>query len=84
VLYRAVLSRLGVERVHPGHHLVRCGQDNDGQAWGEFVDRATDVPIGLERPIFWLAATGSIPLLGGSSIRMKAPSSGTAPRYGAR
>ena len=46
VLYRAVLSRLGVERVHPGHHLVRCGQDNDGQAWGEFVDRATDMPIG--------------------------------------
>jgi len=26
--------------------LVRCGQDNDGEAWGEFLDRATEVPIG--------------------------------------
>ena len=46
VLHRAVLSRLGAERVHPGHHLVRCSQDNGGRACGDFVDRATEKPVG--------------------------------------
>src|SRR4051812_27914432 len=46
VLYRAVLSRLGYGRVHCGYHLARCGQDDGGQVWGDFVDRATNQPVG--------------------------------------
>ncbi len=48
MLHRAVLSRLGVERIHPGHHLVRCGQNINGRVWGEFVDRGTEAPIRVE------------------------------------
>jgi 2-polyprenyl-6-methoxyphenol hydroxylase-like FAD-dependent oxidoreductase len=40
VLHRAVLERLGPERVHPGHHLSRFGQHAD-RVWAEFVGRAT-------------------------------------------
>jgi 5-methylphenazine-1-carboxylate 1-monooxygenase len=40
VLHRAVLERLGPERVHPGRHLSRFGQDAD-RVWAEFVDRAS-------------------------------------------
>jgi 5-methylphenazine-1-carboxylate 1-monooxygenase len=43
VLHRAVLTRLGPERVHPGHHLSRFGQEADG-VWAEFVDRASGAP----------------------------------------
>src|SRR5262245_1344835 len=39
VLHRAVLDRLGRERVHTGHHLVRFGLSDGGPVWGEFVDR---------------------------------------------
>jgi 2-polyprenyl-6-methoxyphenol hydroxylase-like FAD-dependent oxidoreductase len=46
VLYRAVVERLGTAHVHPGHHLVRAGQETDGHAWAEFVDRATEAPMG--------------------------------------
>lgn len=46
VLYRAVVGRLGADRVHPGHHLVRFGQEPPGHGWGEFVDRATEAPVG--------------------------------------
>jgi 2-polyprenyl-6-methoxyphenol hydroxylase-like FAD-dependent oxidoreductase len=42
VLYRAVLERLGPERVHPGHHLSCFGQDVDC-VWADFVDRASGV-----------------------------------------
>lgn len=45
VLFRAVVSRLGAERVHTGHHLARFGQEN-GRAWGEFVDRDRGVVVG--------------------------------------
>jgi hypothetical protein len=40
VLHRAVLARLGPERVHPGHHLARFGQQAD-HVWADFVDRAS-------------------------------------------
>ena len=46
VLYRAALDRLGPERVHTGHHLVRFGQEEGGPVWGEFVDRATNASVG--------------------------------------
>ncbi len=40
ILHRAVLSRLGPERVRTGHHLTTFGQAN-GQVWAEFVDRTS-------------------------------------------
>jgi 5-methylphenazine-1-carboxylate 1-monooxygenase len=43
LLHRAVLQRLGPERVHPGHHLSRFGQGAGG-VWAEFVDRASGAP----------------------------------------
>jgi 2-polyprenyl-6-methoxyphenol hydroxylase-like FAD-dependent oxidoreductase len=43
VLHRAVLERLGPERVHPGHHLLRFGQHADG-VWADFVDRTSGEP----------------------------------------
>ena len=42
VLHRAVCTRLGPERVHPGHHLSRFGQKAD-HVWADFVDRASGV-----------------------------------------
>src|SRR5262245_49902202 len=42
VLHCAVCARLGTERVHPGHHLLRFGQKAD-RVWAEFVDRASGV-----------------------------------------
>src|SRR5262249_42086448 len=42
VLHRAVIERLGAERVHPGHHLSRFGQVRDG-VWADFVDRVSSV-----------------------------------------
>lgn len=46
VLYRAVQERLGASRIHVGHHLVRFGQDLRGGVWGEFINRATQAPVG--------------------------------------
>jgi len=46
VLYRAMLNRLGAERIHTGHHLARFGQGASGRVWAEFVDRASGAPIG--------------------------------------
>ena len=46
VLHRAVLDRLGAHRIHTNHHLIRFGQGERSGAWGEFIDRATDSPIG--------------------------------------
>jgi 5-methylphenazine-1-carboxylate 1-monooxygenase len=40
LLHRAVIERLGPERVHPGHHLSRFGQDAK-RVWADFVDRAS-------------------------------------------
>ena len=45
VLHRAVLERLGPARVHTGHHLARFGQQ-DGEVWGEFVDRQRGAAVG--------------------------------------
>jgi 2-polyprenyl-6-methoxyphenol hydroxylase-like FAD-dependent oxidoreductase len=43
LLHRAVVGRLGEQRVHTGHHLSEFGQDSGG-AWARFVDRATGAP----------------------------------------
>ena len=43
VLHRAVCARLGPERVHPGHHLSRFGQNAD-HVWAAFVDRVSGAP----------------------------------------
>ena len=45
VLQRAVLSRLGAERIHTSHHLARFGQEGGG-VWVELVDRASGEPVG--------------------------------------
>lgn len=45
ILYRAVLERLGSERVHIGHHLASFGEAN-GRMWAEFVDRASGASVG--------------------------------------
>ena len=46
ILYQAVRDRLGSKSVRTGHHLVRFGQEADGQVWGEFVDRTTGAQVG--------------------------------------
>jgi 2-polyprenyl-6-methoxyphenol hydroxylase-like FAD-dependent oxidoreductase len=46
LLHRAVVERLGAARIHPGHHLVRFGQETAEHTWAEFVDRATETPVG--------------------------------------
>ena len=52
LLHRAVVKRLGAERLHTGHHLSRFGgstrQDPpyDGLIWAEFVNRATGAVLG--------------------------------------
>jgi len=46
VLYRAVVDRLGPDRIHTNHHLQRFGQDDAGGVWAEFVNRATGTPVG--------------------------------------
>ena len=46
ILYRAVVERLGEDRVHTGHHLARFGSAKEGsRAWAEFVDRATGAAV---------------------------------------
>jgi len=45
VLYRAVCDRLGRERVHTGHHLLRFGQGAGG-IWGECVERRSGASLG--------------------------------------
>lgn len=46
VLHQTVVARLGVERVHAGHHLNRFGYVQHGPVWAEFVDRATETSVG--------------------------------------
>jgi 5-methylphenazine-1-carboxylate 1-monooxygenase len=41
LLYRAVVDRLGSDRVHTAHHLDRFGNDEHGRAWADFIDRRT-------------------------------------------
>ena len=43
LLLRAVLQLLGPERVHPGHHLARFGQNADC-VWADFVNRVSGAP----------------------------------------
>jgi 2-polyprenyl-6-methoxyphenol hydroxylase-like FAD-dependent oxidoreductase len=43
VLHRAVMERLGPERVHLGHHLSRFGQEAE-RVWARLVDRASGEP----------------------------------------
>jgi hypothetical protein len=45
MLYRAVLSRLGADGVHTGHHLLRFGRSEGAKVWGDFVDRVTGKPV---------------------------------------
>ena len=45
ILHRAVLTRLGQQRLHSGHHLTQFGRDQRGRVWAEFVNRATDRPF---------------------------------------
>ena len=58
VLHRAVLDRLGPTRIHPGHHLVRFGQEADGPVWGECIDRSTDRPLGRFEAELLIACDG--------------------------
>lgn len=44
VLAQAVAGRLGADRIHTGHHLVRIGKDANGP-WAEFVDRTIGAPV---------------------------------------
>jgi 5-methylphenazine-1-carboxylate 1-monooxygenase len=46
VLHRAVLGRLGPDRVHTGHHLAGWVRDTDGTVRAEFVDRSTGAAVG--------------------------------------
>jgi 2-polyprenyl-6-methoxyphenol hydroxylase-like FAD-dependent oxidoreductase len=40
VLSRAVVDRLGQNRIHTSHHLLRFGERDDAGVWAEFGDRA--------------------------------------------
>src|SRR5689334_4526458 len=46
VLYRAVVKRLGSDRIHTDHHLQRFGYHDAAGVWAEFVNRATGTPVG--------------------------------------
>jgi 5-methylphenazine-1-carboxylate 1-monooxygenase len=46
VLYRAVVKRLGRDRIHTDQHLQRFGHHGAGSVWAEFVNRATGTPVG--------------------------------------
>lgn len=48
VLHQAVRGRLGRQRVHTGHHLLRFSQDTSG-VWGECVERASGAAVGRLR-----------------------------------
>jgi 2-polyprenyl-6-methoxyphenol hydroxylase-like FAD-dependent oxidoreductase len=40
ILHRAMLTRLGPDRLHTGHHLDHFGQDRDA-VWARFIDRGS-------------------------------------------
>ena len=83
ILYRAVLSRLGPERVRTGHHLTRFGQTED-QVWAELATGQAEQRSITSRLICLLAAMASIQRSGGRSTQTKALHSGTASSFGAR
>jgi 5-methylphenazine-1-carboxylate 1-monooxygenase len=58
VLHRAVLDRLGRERVHTGHHLVRFGQKEGGPVWAEFADQTTGTSTGRVEADLLVACDG--------------------------
>lgn len=48
ILHRAVLERLGPERLHTGRHLVRFGESGSTSAWAEFEDREAGGVVRVE------------------------------------
>jgi len=46
VLHRTVLSRLGRERIHTGHHLFRFEKGIDGRVRAQFVERDSGAQVG--------------------------------------
>src|SRR5947209_3325587 len=46
LLYRAVVKRLGSDRIHTDHHLRRFGHDHASRICAEFVNRASGTPVG--------------------------------------
>jgi 2-polyprenyl-6-methoxyphenol hydroxylase-like FAD-dependent oxidoreductase len=46
ILHRAVVKRLGQQRIHPGRHLVDFGQGEGGRVWGDFGNAARGAPLG--------------------------------------
>jgi 2-polyprenyl-6-methoxyphenol hydroxylase-like FAD-dependent oxidoreductase len=49
VLHRAVIERLGSDRIHTGHHLARFGSRPDGGVYAEFLGLDSDRVIGSDR-----------------------------------
>jgi 2-polyprenyl-6-methoxyphenol hydroxylase-like FAD-dependent oxidoreductase len=45
VLHRAVLGRLGANRVHTGHHHLRFGGSESVEVWGDCVNHVTGLPV---------------------------------------
>jgi 5-methylphenazine-1-carboxylate 1-monooxygenase len=45
VLHRAVVDRLGADRVHTGHHLARFDRHSEGGISAEFVEDETGRPV---------------------------------------
>src|SRR5438270_5379467 len=43
ILYRAVVDRLGVNRIHTGHRLLRFAECQGGGAWAEFGERSSGI-----------------------------------------
>lgn len=48
IIYRAVLERLGEDRIHVGHQLIRCGTHKGNCAWGEFRRGDAAIPVSTE------------------------------------
>jgi 2-polyprenyl-6-methoxyphenol hydroxylase-like FAD-dependent oxidoreductase len=49
VLHRAVVDRLGPERIHTGHRLARFGRESDGGISAEFLEHETALPVARVR-----------------------------------
>ena len=58
VLYRAVVDRLGGQRVHTDYHLARFGQTPGGRAWAEFVSPGTETVVGQAEADLLVACDG--------------------------
>src|SRR5688572_5839423 len=57
ILHRAVLERLGAQRVHTDHHLTAFGEGN-GQVWAEFARRSTGSAAGRVEADLLVGADG--------------------------